>query len=1162
MAGSFGGTIRLEGEGEYKKALESINSSLKVLTANAQAASAGFKASGDAIAAATEKHKALSKIYDEQAKKVETLEKALEKAKQEHGDGSKEVQKYSEQLAKAEAALEKTNQELLENSKHLADNRTSWEKAASNLADFGAKAAAAADALRPVSDAAGKLFTGSIESAIKFESSFAGVRKTVDTTEEGFKKLQQAALEMSKTKPVDVNDINLIMELGGQLGIAAGDLDKFAAVIADLDVSTDLGLEEGSKSIAQFANITKMSMGDVDRFGATIVGLGNNYATTESDIMALAMRLAASGTQVGISQQGILALSAAMSSVGLSAEAGGSAMSSVMTKIDTAVATNGEKLNGWAKLAKMSTSDFRKAWETDALGAMLKVTQGMGDVEKEGGNLSVTLTALDVTELRQTDAMKRLSGASDVLAGAIGTANSAWDENSALTAEAGRRYETVESQFQMLKNEVTALGVEFGSTMIPVARKVIEVAKDLVSGFSGLPEPVKAGVMALLGVTAAVAPVLSGVGKVSTGLSSIISLFAKFGGAATAAGGAAAAAGTGATGLGAALAAINPVAVAVVAGVAALGIAAVAVGKEMQKASVESDRFGSGVSDATKEALTGFYELEQKSKIALDGMYISGTAVTKEMKSAIASDLMEMANAAMQGFDEQRKAAIEGIAALQGVNEDEKKQMLETVNAAYDEKTQAVADSYSRVEEIMHTAAEEHRALTEAEWEEANAIIGQLSGAGTEALAASVDDQKQLLERAKSEKTKLAAEEAGEIIKQANEKRDAVVGAAQEEYDKVVAAAEAIRNSGVPKAEETAQKMIEAAEKQRDGVVGAAEETRDKTVAAALEMAGEYAGNIDKMTGDVLTKGEKFARDWKLSNAAMLAAQRGDWEEHARIMAELHGNIVDSGSKMSEDEQKAFSEMSAAVTKDIEEMARVGGEDTKEFANSVKDYLKGVEDGKISVEDMTKFVESDMAEMNKNGSKEARDFAQEVLKTLGSAKTESSSAANTLGAGIVAGIAAGVDVGSGGLFSKLKSLASKALSAAKEALASASPSKKFRDQVGITIPEGIGVGIEAATPDMLKAMGKAMDRLSPVAEAGMASLQKSFEAPLAADLEVKAPKNYETKAAQADALTPQGGVTVTVEHMEVRSDNDIRLVSQQLYALQQQGARAQGRGSL
>src|SRR5690606_23181063 len=157
------------------------------------------------------------------------------------------------------------------------------------------------------------------------ESAFAGVEKTVDATEEELNALKKGIRDMAKEIPATTTEISKVAEAAGQLGIETDSILSFTRVMIDLGETTNLSAEEAATTLARFANVTKMSQKDFDKLGATIVDLGNNFATTEAEIAQMGMNLASAGTQIGMSQSDIMALATALSSVGLEAQAGGTA---------------------------------------------------------------------------------------------------------------------------------------------------------------------------------------------------------------------------------------------------------------------------------------------------------------------------------------------------------------------------------------------------------------------------------------------------------------------------------------------------------------------------------------------------------------------------------------------------------------------------------------------------------------------------------------------------------------------------------------------------------------------------------------------------------------------------------------------------------------------
>lgn len=369
----------------------------------------------------------------------------------------------------------------------------------------------------------------SVKSAIQFESSFAGVIKTVDglvdefnnLTAEG-QKLQDQLRDLAAGEnavPIDVNELNAIAEAAGQLGIARGDIVQFTKTMADLANTTNLTSDEAATMAAQFQNIFGAAGKEVDRFGSTLVALGNAGASTEKDIISMGLRIAGAGVQIGLSQGEVLAVASALSSLGIEAEAGGSAISKVM--IDMASSVNAgskeaiKQLENYAAVSGMTAKAFQSAFSEDAAGALNSFIVGLGKLKDAGGNVLGTLEQMGITEIRMRDALLRASGAGNLLTDSLNLQSKAWQENSALTAEAEKRYQTFESQLKIFWNQFKDVAITFGTALLPVLRDtltamkpVIELAAEGAKHFASLSSATKASVLAIGGIAAAMGPVL------------------------------------------------------------------------------------------------------------------------------------------------------------------------------------------------------------------------------------------------------------------------------------------------------------------------------------------------------------------------------------------------------------------------------------------------------------------------------------------------------------------------------------------------------------------------------------------------------------------------------------------------------------------------------
>lgn len=360
-----------------------------------------------------------------------------------------------------------------------------------------------------------------INEAVKYESAFAGVRKTVDATETEFAELRQGIRDMSKELPASREEIAGVVENLGQLGVSTGNLMDVTKVMIDLGESTNLTAEQAAMTLARFSEITGMAETSYSNLGSVVVELGNNFATTETEITDMGLGIAAAGHQVGMNEAQIMGYAAALSSVGMEAQAGGTAISKTMLEIEGAVQRGGAELDLWAKTAGMSADEFTAAWESDPARALESVITGLGDMEAQGTTTITRLDELGISEVRQRDALMRLAGAQGLVTDAIDTSERAWEENQALQEEAEKRYETTASKLEILKNNATDVALELSDALLPAftdaleaAQPLIDKAAELARGFSNLSPSTQGVIVKLAAAAAAAGPVMTVFGKV------------------------------------------------------------------------------------------------------------------------------------------------------------------------------------------------------------------------------------------------------------------------------------------------------------------------------------------------------------------------------------------------------------------------------------------------------------------------------------------------------------------------------------------------------------------------------------------------------------------------------------------------------------------------
>ncbi len=351
-----------------------------------------------------------------------------------------------------------------------------------------------------------------IKSSIDWEQALAGVAKTTNMSGSELNKMGNEITKMSNTMPFAATEIAGVAEAAGQLGIKKQDITSFTRTMMNLGVATNLTADEAATEFARFANAANMPIKDVDRLGSTVVALGNSTATTEKEIVEMAQRLAGAGAQAGFSSDEIMSVSAAMSSVGIEAEAGGTAMTQIWNKMTKAVAEGGDTLDSFAKTAGVSGKEFAQIWENNPSKALSMFVKGLG--ETEGGAKGV-LKALDdvgIKGIREADTIRRMANNHQVLDKALKTGSEGWKENSALTNEANVRYETMGSKLKMLKNTFINFARTIGDAVAPIVSFLADKLTGLFEHLQGTSNATKIAIAAFTLLGVAIPPLIVATG--------------------------------------------------------------------------------------------------------------------------------------------------------------------------------------------------------------------------------------------------------------------------------------------------------------------------------------------------------------------------------------------------------------------------------------------------------------------------------------------------------------------------------------------------------------------------------------------------------------------------------------------------------------------------
>lgn len=1076
---------------EQAKIVSSAEAQLKKLQKSSDDTSAAQAKLREKIDAAKAKMVELEKQTGGTAKTAgelilenERLNKELSENEKYLDAAQKGTNEWESRLNSAKIELNNLDAELQKNDKYLDEAAKSADGCAESIDEFGEETDDSADSVDELSQALAAAgiaailkkiadaFDECVDSSIQYESAMAGVAKTTDMTGAELEAMGDSIKQLATKIPLAATELAGIAEVAGQLGVAKDDLLSFTMVMANLGVATNMTSEEAATMLAQFTAVTGMDASFYENLGSAVVALGNNFATNERKIVDMTQNIAAAGTNANMTEAEMLALSAAVTSVGIEAENGGTQMSKLINEMKTAVET-GKGLDDWAAAAGMSAQEFSRLWGEDATAA---IAAFIGNLNHMDESATVVLSSLGITETRMVNMISALANAEDktgLLTRAIQTSNTAWKENTALVKEASTRYETTESRLQLLKNNFENVEIAVGDQLTPALGGLYDIGAKVLGWIAETIDKCEWLVPAIIAVVTALSVFAAGVAVATV---------------ATTALGAAIKAATIAM-------ATNPIFLIITALAALTAALVVAISniddtvasvEELTTAARECDAAFADAEDTYNESAASYKgnaELarayaEKLKELEAQGLKTEEAQSEYAMTVDLLRDLIPELNVTI---DEQTGLLDEGTDAIFAQIDAWEKLAL---SKALQEKYQTELEAYNNVLAEQYTnkakliEAEEKHGVLQSEY---NRLVDEYCAIGQEMMDiyddTTISAQEQSMAIGELEQQQFALDDQIRTVMRDTRENENL----QKNLNKAI--------------DEGAETIVEYQKPLDDARMAMELYAREQGIAAettnqATEAANQAAESISLALG-ALAQAYKDAYD---SARESLDGQIGLWDKmdnEAQTSAETLQETVDSQIVYLQNYQQNMESLLSRNIEGIREFAANFTDGSAESAAALAG-LASATDTEIAA------IISSMSQVDQYKESLATIFAELDVDLQGSLDSLSQNYANTIaeitgatgtidfspfitavetafagvgvtfetaGANAGEGLAAGIQASRGGAETASTEMAQAVIDATRTALDSHSPSQVMRE-IGVGVPEGMGDGIDEGTPDL------------------------------------------------------------------------------------------------
>jgi len=337
-------------------------------------------------------------------------------------------------------------------------------------------------------------FAGAVAAASSYEDALTELVKVTDRATAD--KLSSSLREIAKESATSANSLTLLAADAARFGVQGSDnILKFVQTVNKLAIATDLSTEQAGTAFAKLQGLLGFTIDEIENVGSSINTLGQNFATSESEIVDALLRASSAAKSLGLNRKEILGLSAVFNEFSVSSQVAGTSLRSLSASL-----LNPKKVEAIANALGISADSFKRLRDESPLEAIKLLAQTLNAGGEQAEILGGSLDELAANSLRN------LGSNLGQVDKAVSLANSSFEEGTSLQKEYETASKTFSNLVQRLGNNLNDLAIVVGNQVLPYVSAFIE---SIISAINPISAFIKQNASLVVGVAAVGAALLA-----------------------------------------------------------------------------------------------------------------------------------------------------------------------------------------------------------------------------------------------------------------------------------------------------------------------------------------------------------------------------------------------------------------------------------------------------------------------------------------------------------------------------------------------------------------------------------------------------------------------------------------------------------------------------